>query len=170
MGRSVADWVKYIPEAFENRADPEPVSLEILPLTGKELQQLKRIDAMNDGDKVSTLADQLVATNVRNITNYSARGARIVTGQDLLDRGELQIIAEVVGALIKASTLGPDSLGKSEPPSVSQQTPAAQQAGAALDASAPSNQILTKPNGAGSVTATLNPTQTLHFDGAPGPN
>lgn len=119
--KSPGEWVQYIPEAFGNRDDDEPVTVEIHWLSGAEFRKYRRqlVLKQQHGDlKTNTeeINARLMEDNVRNVRNYSVNGEPIKDGHDLFMRGEPDIVEEVLDAITNISRLE-KGLGKASTPS-----------------------------------------------------
>lgn len=113
MGRNVknpGDWVTYTPEAFGNRDDEEPVTMEIHWLSGAEFRKHRRglVMKQQHGD-LKTNADELnekmMGENIRNVRNYSMDGAPITDGASLFLFGEPDMVEEVLDAITNITRL-----------------------------------------------------------------
>lgn len=120
MARKVAytEYVTYVPEAFDQRkgflagTDPNPIRIEMRWLTAREIREYEGkliTKVRKDGEvKVPNKRDverKLVADCVRSVENYDVGGTPITNGAELYDRGENEITAEVIGALLDTATM-----------------------------------------------------------------
>lgn len=113
MGRDIKkpdDWVVYIPEAFDNRSDPDPVTVEIHWLSGEEYRRYRRqlIFKAQHGDMKTNAEEinaRIIEENVRNVQNYSVDGVPLRTGKDLFERGEPDFVEEILDAVSNISRL-----------------------------------------------------------------
>ncbi len=199
MGRNIEgvraeEWVTYVPDAFENAEDPDPVTVELRPLSGEQMRAQQRIAFVDaaTGKKMRregkakrseevirrTQAAQarIFAENVRNVRNYVINGEPVLTGEDMFRRGEQPFIDDIDAALVNLSKVQEGILGKSRslPASPSAET-GASQAGAADAAGGekPSSPSSLTVSGGLPVTATAsNPPSPLSgpqsSSGAPG--
>lgn len=113
-------WIRFVPEIglSGNREDPEPVAMEIHPISAGEMRALGRRVATKLGREPEVvvarrLVEQLLTDRVRAIVNYSVNGGAITTGAELGKNGESEVIDEVVEALTAASVLDDDVKKKS---------------------------------------------------------
>jgi hypothetical protein len=112
------EWVVYVPDIDDNRNDPDPLSVEILPLTAREMREIVNVEAMRgrkSGDTAAAIASaqrkQFVA-HVRNVKGYSLGGRPVVEAQDLYDNGEPEVVSDVEAAIQNMSKLSEGDLGK----------------------------------------------------------
>ena len=108
--KSPGEWVTYIPEAFGNRDDDDPVSMEIHWLSGNDFRKYRRQLVMRHqhGDLKANAEEinaKLMSDNVRNVKNYSINGEVIKDGADLFAKGEPDIVEEVLDTLSNISRL-----------------------------------------------------------------
>jgi hypothetical protein len=117
-----SEWVEYIPEAFDNHDDPEPVIFEVRPISASEMREHRLVSARKLSGKDQTVKanrifDQTISDRVRNVRNYSVRGDhpgesfKITTGEELAKYGEPPILLEAHDAIMVASHLD-DALKK----------------------------------------------------------
>jgi len=114
-----SEWQDFVPSAYGIRAslldgtDPNPVTVEIRPLTAKQARTYERITVLKfrksgeiDASNAEEVAKRIFTDNVRNVRNYSDRdGHPIESGEDLWDRGEQELVAEVNAAIKNLSEL-----------------------------------------------------------------
>ena len=155
------DWAEYTPEIDNNRDDPSPLTVELLPLSAEDYRRYTHSPAAVLRKAVKDplgRADAIMATifseRVRNVRNYSVNGRPITTGAELFRFGEPEVVDDVSTALKNASSLSAGLQKKSNSPSASLRaaTPIPG-AGAALDAKAPSTAIKTGFESTATVTA-----------------
>lgn len=121
MGRDIKfakdEWRTYIFEAFDNRLDPDPVTMEIHWLSGQEYRKYRdKLKIRTGHGDVSTNQEQinrkLLANNVRNIKDYRINNKPITTGEELYDYGEPDVVDEILDVLTNISRLEDGELGK----------------------------------------------------------
>lgn len=111
------EWETYVPDVDSERdlcrAGEPCITMEIKIVTQgdrkryeSQLAREKRIRKSGGGESPDEIvARQILADNVRNITNYSINGRPITDGADLYDRGDPDIIADAVLAINSRSNL-----------------------------------------------------------------
>jgi hypothetical protein len=94
----------FVPDVFDNLADPEPITGEIATPTEAEKREIERerksFVRFDDDGKPAHIEHpsddewtrRAVSAHVSGITNYEGPGGPIVTGDDLLAHGELEVI------------------------------------------------------------------------------
>ena len=119
MGRSVkgpkpGDQREYIPEAFGNREDAEPIKVWIQDPTEGEKRKLTLLqtelgfengEILRDSDgapqihitleAMSKFQQSAILAHVVRVENYEVRGVAIVDGETLAEHGETELIADV---------------------------------------------------------------------------
>lgn len=120
------DWVPYVPAAFENRSDPDPITCEIHYLTADESRRydnMLKVKAKRNGeldvknkDKVNCL---ILTECVRNIKNYKVGGVGIVDGATLFSHGEKELRDELLEVVENYGLLEEGAVKNFEPQSVS---------------------------------------------------
>ncbi len=122
MGRDIKfgkdEYREYTPESYDNRLDPEPITMEVHWLSGQEYRKYRdKLKIRTGHGDVSTNQEQinrkLLANNVRNITNYKVQGKPITDGDELYLHGEPDIMEEVLDVLTNLSRLESGQAGKS---------------------------------------------------------
>ncbi len=122
------EYLKYIPAWNGNREKDYPITVEIKPLTRRDIQayakQIKR--KLRKGfrddftDNAAEIQERQFFDNVgkiENLTNFLTHQA-ITTAEQLYDApGMTVLITEIIDAMEDASTLGPDEIKNSGPPS-----------------------------------------------------
>lgn len=112
----------FIPAAFDNRKDTNPVRLHIKNPTLREKRQLfqKALDfsgAANtegvafDGGSAFSVYEEAVELFVHRVDNYTGAAGEIKNGADLVTHGEIEIILEAATEI-----LGDNDEKKSEEP------------------------------------------------------
>jgi len=118
---------EFVPESFDNRQDPEPVTVWIKDPSEGEKRQLVALQHEMQGDQVKLNADlsvmvawqtETVRKHVTKVSNYSMRGVEITGGAQLADHGESEILAEVALEIFTASSLDEDEKKQSSERSV----------------------------------------------------
>ena len=109
------EWVEYVPDVLDNRDDPEPMSLEIRPMTISDLREMQTTQgrrlAGKDADRRAVrLVTRILTERVRNVRNCYV-GREITTGAELAEYGLSAIIDDVFSAIIDISKLQ-DSIKK----------------------------------------------------------
>ena len=120
MGRDVTtteDWTPYIPDVDDNKDDPEPVSVELHPLTAEENRAYQRglVGKRIGGNLIERshkVQERIFRDRVRNVKNYRVNGVPVLSGEDLFKRGEQAFIDDVYEALTNLSVLSKGALGK----------------------------------------------------------
>jgi hypothetical protein len=117
------DWVEYVPDVLGNRADLEPTTMEIHPMSASELRSFQaRYGSSLRGKQADKRAAQLVrrvlTERVRNIQNcYVQR--QICTGEELAEYGLSALIDDVFTAIMDLSHLQEGLKKKFDSPCVS---------------------------------------------------
>lgn len=86
---SFEDWVEYTPEALDNRDSPEPMTLEIKPMSAAEQQRHRLVEGPKLADKANgirnaeRLVSKMLKERVRNIAGlamevHGADGVKVV--------------------------------------------------------------------------------------------
>ena len=104
------EWVEYVPEAFGNRDDEDPVTVTIKPMSVAEFREWATSSSAavrgKGGDRrAAKLADKVLRERVKSVANYRIGEAPIATGADLAERGEVDIVNEVFKAITDISVL-----------------------------------------------------------------
>src|SRR5687767_288787 len=109
MGRisqKVEDWVEYTPDVGDNRDDPEPLTVELRPMTGEAWRSYQRGLTIGKGGRKDLarrsekINGRILAENVRNVRNYMVDGKRITTGEELFKYGEPVVYEDVFEAIM----------------------------------------------------------------------
>jgi hypothetical protein len=113
---STSDWVTYIPNVDENRQDPNPLTVELHPMSAADVRAHQRALGSNKGSQNFMARSQqmwleVFRTRVRNVQNYRFNGKDILTGEDLFNT-EDAIVNDVYEALTNMSILSAGVLGK----------------------------------------------------------
>lgn len=153
MGRSV-DGPKpnfereFIPEAFENREDPDPYKIWIRDPTEADKRQLVALQTgINVGapgesiDLASMIRwqQEAIRIHVLKVTGYSVREIEIVDGETLAEHGESEIVAEVALEIFAAASLSETEKKHSKKRSGSKSRKIDRSNGTAASASKPAN-------------------------------
>lgn len=114
------DWIRYVPEAFENRAAPvaDQITMELHYLSAQEYRRYQdlivvksRRNGVTKAENLHEVNRKILKENVRLISNYAwkdpASGTQfpIAEGGALWDHGEGELIDEVLGVINDASKL-----------------------------------------------------------------
>jgi len=105
---------EFIPEAFDNRQDLQPITVVINDPTEGEKRRFTLMqtelgyengEVIRDVDgsprititleAMSQFQEAAIAAHVERIENYEVRGINITTAQRLIDHGETELIAEI---------------------------------------------------------------------------
>jgi hypothetical protein len=117
------DWVSYIPEIDNNREDPDPLCVELHPMSAEEHRAHQRGLVTGKGQDIMARAhritERIFKERVRNVRGYVMHGKAITTGEELYKLGETDVIDDIMKALTNISTLSEGLLGKSKSQSVS---------------------------------------------------
>lgn len=113
------DWITYVPEAFENRAEEDPITCEVHYLSASEYrryQNMLKMKQKRDGTVDVPNKDQvnrkILADNVRNITNYEhEEQGPLTTGAELFDHGEQELVDELLEVVDDQSRLREGAVG-----------------------------------------------------------
>ena len=119
MGRKIKgpspDRVReFIPEAFDNRQDPDPYKVWIKDPTESDKRQLVALQTSLEGGAPAAAVDlasmirwqqQAVELHVERVEGYSMRGIEITNGDSLAQHGESEIVAEVALEIFTAASL-----------------------------------------------------------------
>ena len=127
MSRTIAGYkagevVQYVPEAFDNRRDPTPVTITFrsptelekrrLLVFGESLSVKKEVDGKIEVvTKSATHVDRqahTISELVESVRNYQGRDGPITNGRELAEHGETEINSEVFVAIMLESTLTED--------------------------------------------------------------
>lgn len=101
--------VWFVPEAYGNRSDPDPVRVKIRYLSERQKRALA-LPALPDQASINALAEwycPIVAATVLAVENYG----QIKTAADLVEFGEAPILIEVGTEIARIAWLG-DAEGK----------------------------------------------------------
>lgn len=153
---STGEAVWYVPIAFGNRKDPQPIRVLLAPLSAADYQRIsslavRTVSRLPEAEQQSAMVgkavtDEIVCKYVLAVENYSGRASdgRVVVAKDgetLLEviynapSTELDLREEIVGALLSGAHLEDDTAKKSDTPSPSSAPTANQPAtGRVLDA------------------------------------
>lgn len=122
-GHKPGELVKFVPEAFGNRNDQDPVTIwyrspseherRVYMTFGQSLIIQNGIVTTNSDDHVERQA-RMVEGLVEKVENYTGRAGPIKNGSDLAKHGESEIVSEVYLELTSASVLTPDVEKKSD--------------------------------------------------------
>jgi len=113
MARIIEDvdqWVEYVPDVDDNRIDPDPMTVEICPMTTGEIKRMGRqygaqlSNKKKSIERAQKLTAAIISERVRNVKNYSFRGTVIETGEQLVET-ETELIDDVFEAITKISKL-----------------------------------------------------------------
>lgn len=107
---AVGDWVEFVPEFDDNREDDEPITVEIKPMSVREVQrQAGNVRAKPGHGGIRTNAAKIrqetFAGHVRNVRNLRVGGHDITTAEDLLETGLNALVAEIEDAITDISKL-----------------------------------------------------------------
>lgn len=121
------DWVTYVPDVDDNRSDPNPLTVEIHPMSAEEFRSFQR-GIVSGKQKASAqmarsqkAVGRILAERVRNVRGYKCDGRVITTGAELYAYGEPVVYDDVFDAILNMSTLKEGLLGKSNSRSASLQ-------------------------------------------------
>ncbi len=108
--KAVGDWVEYVPEFDDNREDREPITLEIKPMSVREVQrQSGNVRAKPGHGGIRTNAVEIrqetFLSHVRNVKNLKVGGKMIETAEDLLETGLNALVGEIEDAITNISRL-----------------------------------------------------------------
>lgn len=92
---------RYVPKAFGNETDPDPVVYEIVPPTYGALQELQAVfaESVQAGDSLPAHDDlvRIFGERIASVENYEdASGSPITSGRDLVERGETAFVLEAI--------------------------------------------------------------------------
>lgn len=90
---AVGDVVRFVPKAFGNDQDPEPIVVEWKQPTEGEKRRLASL-ATKSEDQFA-LYSQAVSKFVLSVSNYEIGNKKIETGEDLAEYGETDLFLEV---------------------------------------------------------------------------
>ena len=118
---------KYLPEAFENRDDEEPIAVWIKTPTERQKREVMQMaaasietddqgDAVTDSDGIPQMKidlaysmrwqNSVIVKFVSRVENYNGSdGNPIATGQELLDHGETEIVSELSAEILTGLSL-----------------------------------------------------------------
>jgi len=109
---------EYIPLAFENREDPDPLKVWIRDPSESDKRALIGLQMSLQGTNTPSLdlsidtmikwQSEAVKRHVMKVAGYTVRGVEITTGEELADHGESEIVAEVALELFAAASLDDD--------------------------------------------------------------
>ena len=130
MGRSIEgprpDQVReFIPEAFENRQDPDPYKVWIKDPTEADKRKLVALQTSLEAGAPAAAVDlasmirwqqEAVKLHVERVEGYSMRGVEITNGDSLAQHGESEIVAEVALEIFTAASLTEQEKKRSEKP------------------------------------------------------
>jgi hypothetical protein len=107
---AVGDWMVYVPEFDDNREDREPITVEIKPMTVREVQRMSgNVRAKPGHGGVRTNAAEIrqetFLGHVRNVKNLKVGGKMIETAEDLLGTGLNALVGEIEDAITNISRL-----------------------------------------------------------------
>ena len=130
MGRSIQgprpDQVReFIPEAFDNRQDPDPYKVWIKDPTEADKRKLVALQTSLEAGAPAAAVDlasmirwqqEAVKIHVERVEGYSMRGVEITDGDSLAKHGESEIVAEVALEIFTAASLTEQEKKPSEKP------------------------------------------------------
>lgn len=133
MGRKIQgprpDQVReFIPEAFDNRQDPDPYKVWIKDPTEADKRKLVALQTSLDAGAPAAAVDlasmirwqqEAVKIHVERVEGYSMRGVEITDGDSLAKHGESEIVAEVALEIFTAASLTEQEKKPSEKPPAS---------------------------------------------------
>ena len=114
-GRIPGREIRYIPEAFGNRDDTDPVAITYRVPTEREKRELTVFGGVA-GNEETILAKQhkTLRACVSLVENYNNQsGKPILTGADLAEFGDSLIVFEMVGEIMARAEPGEDEIKKS---------------------------------------------------------
>jgi len=130
------DWFKFVPQVFgireaylrhlrgEEGGDPEPVTVEIRWMDAATFRKATRLTMFPQErgklePKAEAMQSQIFAKYVGKVSHYTINEKPIVDGKDLYERGEIDIVNEVMLAITELSTLQEGDLDRLRSLSVS---------------------------------------------------
>ncbi len=125
-GPRPGDEREFIPTAFENKKDPDPLKVWIKDPSEGEKRELISLQAtLQDGTPALEMDFQtmmrwqceVVQRHVSKVYGYTVRGIEITDGQLLADHGETELIAEISLEVFSAASLSDDEKKSSSEPS-----------------------------------------------------
>ena len=155
MGRSIQgprpDQVReFIPEAFDNRQDPDPYKVWIKDPTEADKRKLVALQTSLEAGAPAAAVDlasmirwqqEAVKIHVERVEGYSMRGVEITDGDSLANHGESEIVAEVALEIFTAASLTEQEKKRSEKPLASNSATIHRCDGIAEDASTTDSQL-----------------------------
>ena len=117
---------EFIPAAFDNRQDPDPLKVWIKDPTEGDKRELISLQAtLQDGTPALEMDFQtmmrwqceVVRRHVSKVYGYTVRGIEITDGKSLADHGETELIAEISLEVFSAASLSDDEKKSSSEPS-----------------------------------------------------
>ena len=142
-GPRPGDEREFIPEAFENRRDPDPLKIWIKDPSEGEKRSLIALQSSLQGGTPSLEMDletmikwqcETVRRHVVKVYGYTVREIEITNGEQLAEHGESELIAEVSLEVFQATSLSTDEKKLLSEPSDSTPDPVVSLAGIACDA------------------------------------
>ena len=125
-GPRPGDEREFIPAAFENRKDPDPLKVWIKsPSEGEKRELIALQSSLQDGvpsidmDLQTMIKWQCetVRRHVVKVYGYTVRGVEITDGQMMAEHGESELIAELSLEVFQATSLDDDEKKQSSEPS-----------------------------------------------------
>ena len=116
---------EYIPEAFDNRQDPDPYKVWIKDPTEADKRKLVALQTSIEAGAPAAGVDlasmirwqqEAVKMHVTKVSGYSMRGVEITDGDSLAKHGESEIVAEVALEIFTAASLTEQEKKPSEKP------------------------------------------------------
>ncbi|MBL95036.1 MAG: hypothetical protein CMF70_06995 [Magnetovibrio sp.] len=119
---------QYIPEAYENRADDEPIKVWIKSPTLRETRQIfaSGIDTRVNADQSVSVDikdsmrvyEQTIKGFVAKVENYIAAGGDpINNGDQLIEHGEVDLIVEIANHILGVGNMDAEAKKKQGEPS-----------------------------------------------------
>ncbi len=121
---------KYLPEAFDNRTDEEPITIwiktpterqkrEVMQMAAASIETNDQGEAVTDSDGIPQMKidlaysmrwqNSVIVKFVSRVENYTGSdGNPIATGEQLLDHGETEIVSELSAEILTGLSLGED--------------------------------------------------------------
>jgi hypothetical protein len=96
-------WVTYMPEFDGNRDDPEPITVEILPMTVREAKTnaskitAERVKGFRNRIRTNQaeISTETFRRHVRNVRNLTFNGTAVTTADELLDTNLVELVSEI---------------------------------------------------------------------------
>ena len=104
------EWSDFVPEAYDNRVDSDPVSMKVHWLSGEEYRKYRKMTVFKQkhGDLQMNTEDinrKILAANVKEVKNYSINGRAIESGEDFYRFAEPDFIDELLDVVTNLSRL-----------------------------------------------------------------